>query len=78
MPIFITQGRYTCEGIRGMIVKPEDCADAVARLLMKADGRLIGHCPSLGERDFLVIAEAASERQIAAALLAASPICIPR
>jgi hypothetical protein len=30
MPIYITQGRYTREAIKGMIVKPEDRADAVA------------------------------------------------
>lgn len=35
MPIDITQGRYTRDAIKGMIVKPEDRADAVARLLSK-------------------------------------------
>ena len=38
MPIYITQGRYTREAIKGMIVKPEDRADAVARLLRKRAG----------------------------------------
>jgi hypothetical protein len=32
MPIYITQGRYTRDAIKGMIVKPEDRADAVVRL----------------------------------------------
>ena len=27
MPIYITQGRYTRDAIKGMIVKPEDRAD---------------------------------------------------
>jgi len=36
MPILITQGRYTRDAIRGMILKPEDRADAVSRLLSKA------------------------------------------
>ena len=71
MPIYITQGRYTREAIKGMIVKPEDRADAVARLLSKAGGRLIGHYLTFGEYDFLVIAEAPSETQMAAVLLAA-------
>ena len=31
MPIYITQGRYTRDAIKGMIVKPEDRADAVGR-----------------------------------------------
>jgi len=39
MPIYITQGRYTRDAIKGMIVKPEDRADAVARLLSKAGGK---------------------------------------
>jgi len=32
MPIYITQGRYTRDAIKGMIIKPEDRADAVSRL----------------------------------------------
>src|SRR6185295_12798960 len=70
MPIYITQGRYTREAIKGMIVKPEDRADAVSRLLSKAGGRLIGHYLTFGEYDFLVISEAPSETQMAAVLLA--------
>jgi len=72
MPIFITQGRYSREAIKGMIVKPEDRADAVSRLLAKAGGRLIGYYVTFGEYDFLTIAEAPSETQMAAVLLAAA------
>ena len=72
MTIYITQGRYTREAVKGMIVKPEDRADAVARLLSKAGGRLISHYLTFGEYDFLVIAEAPSETQMAAVLLAAA------
>ncbi len=53
MPIYITQGRYTREAIKGMIVKPEDRADAVARLLSKTGGRLLGYYVTFGEYDFL-------------------------
>jgi hypothetical protein len=38
MPIYITQGRYTRDAIKGMIVRPEDRADAVSRILSKAGG----------------------------------------
>jgi uncharacterized protein with GYD domain len=72
MPIYITQGRYTREAIKGMIVRPEDRADAVSRLLAKAGGRMIGLYFTFGEYDFLLISEAPSETQIAAALLAAA------
>src|SRR5262245_51655057 len=70
MPIFITQGRYTREAIKGMVIKPEDRAEAVSRLFAKAGGRLIGHYLTFGEYDFLVIAEMPSQTQMAAVLLA--------
>lgn len=71
MPIYITQGRYTRDAIKGMIVKPEDRADATARLLSKIGGRLMGYYLTFGEYDFLAIAEAPNDVQMAAALLAA-------
>ena len=71
MPIYITQGRYTRDAIKGMIVKPEDRADQVSRLLSKAGGKLIGYYLTFGEYDFLSIAEASSDTQMAAVLLAA-------
>jgi uncharacterized protein with GYD domain len=71
MPIYITQGRYTRDAIKGMIVKPEDRADAIARLLSKIGGRLMSYYLTFGEYDFLAIAEAPNDVQMAAALLAA-------
>ncbi len=71
MPIYITQGRYTRDAIKGMIIKPEDRADAVGRLFAKAGGKLIGFYLTFGEYDFMVIAEAPSDMQMASVLLAA-------
>jgi uncharacterized protein with GYD domain len=71
MPIYITQGRYTRDAIKGMIIKPEDRADQVARLISKAGGKLIGYYLTFGEYDFLSIAEAPSDTTMAAILLAA-------
>jgi uncharacterized protein with GYD domain len=71
MPVFITQGRYTREAVKGMMIRPEDRADAVSRLMSKAGGRLIGYYLTFGEYDFLAITEMPSETQMAAALLAA-------
>ena len=70
MPIFITQGRYTREAIQGMVIKPEDRADPLARLLAKVGGRLIGYYLTFGEYDFLTIAEVPNDTQMAAVLLA--------
>src|SRR6185312_5246576 len=71
MPTYITQGRYTRDAIKGMLVRPEDRADAVARLVTKVGGRLISYYLTFGEYDFLAIAEAPNDVQMAAALLAA-------
>lgn len=71
MPTYITQGRYTRDAIKGMIVKPEDRADQVARLISKVGGRLIAYYVTFGEYDFLAIAEAPNDVQMAAALFAA-------
>jgi uncharacterized protein with GYD domain len=72
MPIYITQGRYTRDAVKGMIVKPEDRADAVGRSIAKAGGRLLGYYFTFGDYDFLTIAEAPSDVQMAAVLLAAA------
>jgi uncharacterized protein with GYD domain len=71
MPIYITQGRYTRDAIKGMIIKPEDRADQVSRLLSKVGGRLIGYYLTFGDYDFLSIAEVPNDTQMAAVLLAA-------
>jgi uncharacterized protein with GYD domain len=72
MTIYITQGRYTREAIKGMIVKPEDRADALARAMSKVGGRLIGYYVTFGEFDFLAICEASDEPHMMAVLLAAA------
>ena len=77
MPIYITQGRYTRDAIKGMIIKPEDRADQVARLLSKVGGRLIGYYLTFGEYDFMSIAEVPNDTQMAAVLLAAASDLAP-
>jgi uncharacterized protein with GYD domain len=72
MLTFITQGRYTREAIKGMIVKPEDRADALSRHVGRAGGRVIGHYLTFGDYDFLAIIEVPGETQMAAILLSAA------
>ena len=53
MPIFITQGRYTREAIKGMIVKPEDRYESLSRHVARTGGRdtqtcLVAHSPARG------------------------------
>lgn len=71
MPVYITQGRYTRDAIKGMLIKPEDRALEVSRLLGKVGGKLIGYYVTFGEYDFMTIAEAPDNTQMAAVLLAA-------
>ena len=66
MPIFITQGRYTREAIKGMIVKPEDRYEALSRRVARTGGRVLSYY-TFGEYDFLTIIEAPSETQMAVA-----------
>ena len=70
MPIYISQGCYTRDAVKGMLAKPEDRAREVTRLLASVGGKLHGHYLTFGEYDFLVIAEAPNERAMASALLA--------
>lgn len=71
MPVYITQGRYTRDAIKGMLIRPEDRALEVARLLGKVGGKLLGYYVTFGEYDFMTIAEAPDNTQMAAVLMAA-------
>ena len=72
MPIYITQGRYTREAIKGMIVKPEDRYEALVAACRRAGGRVMSYYMTFGEYDFLTVIEAPGETQMAAVLLAAA------
>jgi uncharacterized protein with GYD domain len=70
MAIYITQGRYTPDAIKGMVANPENREKAVAGLMEKAGAKLLAHYFTFGEYDFLSIAEAPSEEVMASALIA--------
>ena len=72
MPIYITQGRYTREAIKGMIVKPEDRYEALSRHVARVGARL-SYYMTFGEYDFLTVIEAPGETQMAAVLLPRRP-----
>jgi uncharacterized protein with GYD domain len=72
MPIFITQGRYSRDAIKGMIAKPEDRAEEVTKLCQQAGGKLLSHYVTFGEYDWITIAEMPSHREMSAAVLAAA------
>jgi uncharacterized protein with GYD domain len=57
MALFITQGRFTRDYIKGGLAKPEDRQAAISRLCEQAGGKLISLYFTLGQYDFLVISE---------------------
>jgi uncharacterized protein with GYD domain len=70
MAIYITQGRYTSDAIKGMVANPENREKAVADLMEKAGAKLLAVYFTFGEYDFLSITEAPSEEAMASALIA--------
>jgi uncharacterized protein with GYD domain len=61
MTIFITQGRYTQEAIKGMMAKPEDREAAARQLIEKAGGKLLAFYMTFGEYDWLCVSEGEPE-----------------
>ena len=57
MPIFITQGRFTRDYLKGGLAKPEDRQEAISRLCERAGGKLLNLYFTLGQHDFMVISE---------------------
>lgn len=72
MPIFVTQGRYSRDALRGMLAKPEDRLEAASKLAQAAGGKLLSYYVTFGEHDFLVISDMPSEKQAAAFALTAA------
>lgn len=72
MPIFVTQGRFTREYIRGGLAKPEDRQAAIAKLCEQAGGRLLSLHFTLGRYDFLVMSDMPDAKSAAAVSLVAS------
>ena len=72
MPIFISQGRYSRDAIKGMIAKPEDRAEAARKLFEAAGGKLLAYYVTLGEYDWLIVSEFPDHQSVSAAVLAAA------
>ena len=72
MPLYVTRGNYSSEAMKNLMAKPEDRAEAVGKLFAAIGGKLHGLYFTFGEYDFLLIAEAPNEKDMAAALLTAA------
>ena len=58
MTTFITQARFTKDGLKGMVASPEDRAEVVGRLIGEVGGKLISYYMTSGDYDVLLIFEA--------------------
>jgi uncharacterized protein with GYD domain len=72
MPIFITQGRFTQEALKGMMAKPEDRTEAVSQLAGKLGAKLLAYYFTFGEYDFLVISEGPNNEGAAVSAIVAA------
>jgi uncharacterized protein with GYD domain len=72
MPIFVTQGRYTQQAIKGLAAKPEDRQDEVRQLMERSGGRLLSYYMTFGEYDFLIISEMPNETAMLSVLVTAA------
>ena len=72
MPIYISRGRFTSAAIKGMLAKPENREEAVAKLFKSVGGKLIGWYLTFGHHDWLAIGEFPNEKAAASAILAAA------
>jgi uncharacterized protein with GYD domain len=71
MGIFITQGNYSEQAIKGMVDNPEDRLGAVTGLMESVGARLLQYYVTTGEYDFLVVTEADKLEDIVAGLMIA-------
>ena len=72
MPIYISRGRFTSDAVKGMLAKPENREEAVAKLFKSVGGRLVGWYLTFGHYNWLVIGEFPDEKAAACAILAAA------
>jgi uncharacterized protein with GYD domain len=72
MTIYITRGNYSDHAFQGMLKQPEDRHDAVAKLFTAAGGKILALYVTMGEYDFLTIAEFGGEKDVLSALMVAA------
>jgi uncharacterized protein with GYD domain len=72
MQIFISRGRFTSDAIKGMLAKPENREEAVAKLFQSVGGKLTAWYLTFGHHDWLAIGEFPDQKAAASAVLAAA------
>jgi uncharacterized protein with GYD domain len=70
--MFITQGRFTQDAIKGLLAKPQDRAEMVGKLFTQLGGRLVAYYMTFGEYDFLVVSEGPFEGAVTSSIVVAA------
>ena len=65
-------GNYSDHAFQGMLKKSEDRHDAVEKLFKSAGGKMLAMYLTMGEYDFLTIAEFDDEEDVVSALMVAA------
>lgn len=72
MTLYIIRGNYSEHAFQGMLKKPEDRHDAVAKMVKSAGGKLLHYYVTMGEYDFMVVSEFDNELDAVSALMVAA------
>jgi uncharacterized protein with GYD domain len=72
MAIYISRGRFTSDAVKGMLTRPENREETVAKLFKSVGGRLIGWYLTFGRHDWMAIGEFPDEKAASSAILAAA------
>ena len=63
MPIYISRGCFTSDAVKGMLAKPENREEAVAKLFKSVGGRLIGWYLTFGHHDWMAIVNSPTRKR---------------
>jgi uncharacterized protein with GYD domain len=72
MTIFITQGRYSQQAMKGLVAKPEDRDEEVRKLFERGGCKLLNYYMTFGEYDFLIVSDAPNANAILSVLAVAA------
>jgi uncharacterized protein with GYD domain len=72
MTTYISRGRFTSDAVKGMLAKPENREETVAKLYRSVGGKLVGWYLTFGHHDWMAIGEFPDEKAAASAILAAA------
>lgn len=71
MAIYITQGNYSEQAIKGMVQNPQDRLGPVTGLMESVGAKLLSYYVTTGEYDFMIVSEGDNLTDLFAGLMVA-------